>query len=418
MSEAILEKLILSPGALEDLTLEGLVERSLVHLIPSDNIDDSLDKLRSENSAKAIFDLIISHLETAVPLSRETPPDFSEKDIEACFIDDIVTNYDGFDRSNLLFKKLKELLVAFPYEATMRAILHKRDQFVLKIHILLRFISEKKRARLALSQSGVDQFMFNLGSEADLLDLEKGNLSPTKVITKILENRRSDIELIPCGEGGRFRCYRLKIKARGQVGVEWDYTDLVVKVMKDLVAQQSQFGLFMQFKKEHELVLGHYGEKYVSETHFNDARNKNPAFMANSQNINSQVVFQEYVNGESILGACRDPFLATHLLNVLPGYIDLYESMADTHGKIIDCASIAKRNVLVSRGLNPKRKDNEDDLNIWIVDTNNLIQVDSVKYRKMFVDRHTGENHYLARLRQFVRDKALPENLGKDQLSS
>ncbi len=397
----------------EDITLEGFIERSLVHLIHSDNLDDSLEKLRSEESAIAIFEFIIERLQASVPLSREAPPAVTEKDIQYCFVDDIISNYDGFDKSNLFFRKLKELLETFPYEVTLRAILQRRDQFILKILVLLRFISEKKKSRLELGQSGVDQFMYNFGNDNDLLDLEKGNVSQLELIAKILESRSADIELIPCGEGGRFRCYRVKIKARGQVGVEWDYTDVVIKVMKDLVAQKAQFGLFAQFKKEHGLVLNHYGDDYVLDTHFHDPQRRLPVFSSRHENINRHLVFQEYVNGESILGACRDPFLAQHLLNVLPKYIALYESMAETHGKAIDCASIAKRNVLVRRGLNPSRND-KDDLSIWIVDTNNLISVDSAKYRKLFIDRHTGENHYLARLRQFVRDRALPENLGKE----
>lgn len=418
-SSSIIEPYVLGPHFAEGITLEDLIDRSLVHLYGTNDFANSVESLSSPETAEEIFNFIMQKLEETVPLNTTTvPPDLTEKSLQEYFINDVVNEYDGFHKSNLLFNRLREILEAFPYPVTLQAIKRKREDFVEKIHVLMSFIIRKKHA--SHHHSGIAQFTEDFGSDPDLLALEKGDIDPVTVIENAIKHRSGEIELVPCGEGKRFKCYRVKLRKKGKVGIEWDYTDLVIKVMKPIVAERAMSGKFNEFQREHGIVQKAFGETYIPDTHFNDKNHRQDPLSKRHPELSRFMVYQEYVNGESILGACKDPFLADHLAAVLPSYVELYMAMRDTHQRVIDCSSIAKRNVLVRRRLAPLDNPSQDpsnpqspeikrrdELRIQIVDTNNLTIVGSRAYERMFIDRKTGENHYLRRLQQYIRDKSL-----------
>gem|GEM_PF-5201531 len=406
---------ILTPNFASGLTLEDFIERALVHMFAGGDFNESLSILSSEKTAAKIFDYIVEQVQQGIPLTENgTPPELTDKVLDDDFIAEIIDDYDGFHKSDLLFHRLKELLEVFPHPITLRAILRNRENFIEKIKVLISFIVQRKQS--ATHHSGLEQFVYDFGEDRDLQSLERGDMNAATIIESVMHKKSGDIQLVPCGEGGRFKCYRVKIRRKGKVGIAWEYTDLVVKVMKPIIRSQTGMqGEFAKFHREHELTVSSFGDLYIPDTHFSKmGRDGIKPLQAMHPELDRLMVYQEYVNGESVLGACKDPFLATDLVDVLPAYIELYEQMAAIHGKVIDCASIGKRNVLVRRKLIPRSKTtpiHRDELRIQIVDTNNLITVGSAVYEKMFVDRHTGENHYLRRLQQYVRDRCLPEHL-------
>lgn len=397
-----IDERILIPNVTAGITVESLVERALVHLYSGQDFEHSLSFLSSEEMARKMFDQVFDEVLCQVPEmnGKSTEQDYDQATVDY-EITKIITQFDGAHPSNLIYNRLIALLSKFPYCETIESITRRSEEFIKKLHEILVFILKKKRENI--HRTGVAQFLYEFGHDDELKDLEGGNLDPERMISLVLERNSANFELVPSGEGGRFKCHRIRIKLPKEDGTEeteWYYTSMVIKAMKELAGSSNgQLGIFTNFRKEHDLVRGHFGDEYVPETHFRNTRNGGERMIAEHDGLNKYLVFQEYVAGQSILSACQDPFLAEHLARILPQYIELYEAMEDTHKRVIDCSSIAKRNVLVRRRLNSR---DEDELRVWIVDTNNLITVDSAKYKKLFVDRHTGEQHYLRRLRAIV----------------
>lgn len=388
---------VLTPSAAYALTLEDYVERTLVHLHGRRDLEESIRHIASDDNAKDVFDFILGELELAVPVPNKHPSDVTEQGINE-FIDGVIEEFDGFHKDDLLYTKLKELLECFPYEITIKAIRARGDDFGEKIRALLRFIMNKKKGSLA--DSGFKNFISDFGQDTDSKQVEKRRIIGPEMIEGILNRRIDDVDLVFLEEGERFQAFRVRIRREGKVGVKWDYTDLVIKVMKDITHDKNKKAPLGSFEDEHRLVLGEFGRDFVPDTLFRGHGVDTPLIA--KFGLNQALIFQEYINGLSIFQACRDPFLAGHLADILPTYVRLYDKMMTTRKKVIDCVSTRAEDALVRRRLNNRQK---DTLQICIIDTNNLHDVGSKRYERLLGGN--GSNAYLEELRNIIKQRTL-----------
>jgi hypothetical protein len=301
-----------------------------------------------------------------------------------------------FIKEDLLYAKLGELLTAYPHDVTLRTIRGRKEDISEKIKAILKFILDKKR--FSVGESGLVTFVHDFGADAEALELEKrGRITP-EILENILSRRAKEIELVECGEGERFIAYRIRFRKKGKPGVKWDYSDLVVKVMKDIAHKgTTKLDILKRFEMEHGLVLGAFGDNHVPDTSFRHS-GKITNFTAEF-GLNSGLCFQEFVNGLAINEACMDRFLAERLEKALPGFTKRYEEMMRTRRKVIDCLSTGKEDVLGRRRVDKRGKDH---VQLCIIDTNNLYEVGSARYNKAFLNTDTGGNRYLEELRTLI----------------
>lgn len=388
---------ILTQNFTRSKTLEDFVERALVHLIRWNSLDESYALLSSDETAELITDAILVELEVNSSLASDVCVVATDDEIDQ-YIDSALVYYDGFSKDKLLYQQFHELLQLAPHASTLKRIKNKRCQIAKKFKKLLAYIVERRRKRG--QATSVQAFLTDLSSDEGLRAIESGEKSDSTVLGELIVTLRDRLDFVFCGEGGRLKAYRLRVKKEGRVrnGVEWEFEDLILKRMKKPDSGRS-VGQFFKYKKEHEIVASHF-PGHVPATHF--LKLGRP--IRNGEGVESRFfVAQEFVNGVNILAACLDPFLAAQLQMRLSTYLDRYLAMQRETGFTIDCSSTAKRNVLVRRRL----IGSQDVLGVDVVDTNNLIPVDSARFRKLYIDRKTGEQHYVASLRDFIKSLAL-----------
>jgi DNA-binding ferritin-like protein (Dps family) len=76
-----------------EVTLEDYTERTLLY--GRENLVKSSSQISSDQNAQEIFEFILEKLEKAFPVSRKSPADVTEADINI-LIDDVIEEFDGF----------------------------------------------------------------------------------------------------------------------------------------------------------------------------------------------------------------------------------------------------------------------------------------------------------------------------------
>ena len=383
---------ILTQNFTQSKTLEDFVERALVHLIRWNTLNESYALLSSGETAELMTDVLLADVEANFTPGFGACTASSNNELDD-YLDHSLNEYDGFSKDKLLYLQFKELLEMEPYPNTLKRIKGKRCQIAKKINKLLSYIVDRRKKRGRATS--VRAFLEGRGKDEDLRAIESGEKTEDTVLSELIVRLHNRLDFVFCGEGGRLRAYRIRVQReeKKQGEVKWDFEDLILKRMKEPDSGKS-IGQFFRYANEHKIVAEHF-PGHVPTTYFLKLDRR----IRNGAGVESRFfVAQEFVNGVNILAACLDPFLASQLQSELPAYLDRYLAMQRATGLTIDCSSIAKRNVLVRRRL----MGDQDVLGVDVVDTNNLIPVDSSRFRKLYIDRKTGNQHYVARLRDFI----------------
>lgn len=358
-------------------TLESFVERAFIGLMTQTNPHRFLELLESREVAEHTVDLILRSLPAE---SLQTVEGFTKEDLYP-YIDQIVSEYDGFDPRMMLSVKLAALIGDFPMVQTFGAIQDKKPKMVEKIHKILKFLVEKKRRQH--ETNGIKRFIDEEGRDVPNL---RGAVDESVAINRILIAKKSELDLVLCGNGDRFKAFRVKAR-NPEVG--WDHTGLVVKSMKQVRGgKEAQDAVFGIAQKEHQLVgsIFNQGRVSVPKTHFLDQRVS--TLRDYYHHLGPNVAFQEHVVGEPISVAMKDPAMKAELGRAIRDLVIAYEATRNRFKKVLDCDSIHSGGVLASRMVS---SGGGSRVQLNIVSTNDLV-----------TNRPSDPNAYLDKLRQLM----------------